>query len=528
MADPLARKVTRSPGARAEKDGGDGGDDVDLAVLLIHGIGDIARGDVLGMSVAAIRRHLPDVTVVGEAGGFDDPAEAGPEGVDAVVAGRGAVSAVDLRWGDRSIRVVEYSWAPVVGKIRLGRPLLALRRMLETLRELPTMAAAGTPSPRVERWAPRAGRFQRGVVLWMVLLLIPVVVELSLRPEFAVWLGEVLPTVGSDPSTNIVVLIGGRLWEGRYVFSLALAALYLIAGLYYAFVVAGFGYFLVAWMVFRRRLRPVGVFLRALAASSVLTFFVALGVVMVAALPIVGLEGASRHFETSGVDAWSVAYAAFIGLFQLGVLYGLAVKPALVVTNLLRDAVHYLATGPNGGLLPHQRTIRAELEALVRRLLGPDGRTHLVVVAHSLGTVIFTDLLRHRAGAMADDAEGAATLDLVTAGSPLRRLVHRLFPYRLPDASTLARELRRGPLVVRQWHNAYRLFDYVGQALTFSALPMDLLAMRRKAQDPASGIADQLLTPRWAWPLAHANYWGDTRFLDFVAERVARPVLSAD
>jgi len=492
----------------------------DLAVLLVHGIGDIEEGDVLRAGVEAVRRNLPGLTVVEGARRHPDPDVSTPESP----AGRGVVSSVDVAWNDHTIRIVEYSWASVAGKIRLRYPLQAARRTLEVMREFPMMAALGTPSPRLVRWAATAGRFQQALALGLILLVVPCMIELALRPELVLWLegvvtpGESSPIGPSDPFPMAMFL--QRLWAGSYVFTLGLMLLYVLAGLYYAMVTAGFLYFNVAWLVFRRRLRPIGVAWRGLVVSSVLVFLLALAVVMALVPAFQGLLLASRFLEVRGGADVEFVVAVALGAGWYTLVYWLVLKPTVGVANLLRDAVHYLSAGPDGRLLPHQRTIRSELLDLIRELQGAEGRTHVLVIAHSLGSVIVADLLRE-----ALPSDGAVPrrgrLDLVTAGSPLRRFVHRFLPYRIPDASTLCEELHHGALPVQRWFNAYRVLDYVGQALTYSCV----FGTWWRARRPSIGIQDHLLSPWYAWPFGHAHYWRDRRFLDFVVKHVARPAL---
>jgi hypothetical protein len=200
-------------------------------------------------------------------------------------------------------------------------------------------------------------------------------------------------------------------------------------------------------------------------------------------------------------------------------------KVSVALGNLMRDVVHYLAPDRRGALTPDQLAIRTELWQLISGLQAEGRYARIVLIAHSLGTVILTDLLLERAPSAV--AVQPTPLDVVTAGSPLRRL-RRFFPDRTPDLLAVRRQLADGPGVrVVRWFNAYRLADYVGQALTRSAFLLDMIGLRWASGDPQTGIRDHLLTPRYRWPFAHANYWGDARFLRFVALDVLRPLLDS-
>ena len=119
-------------------------------------------------------------------------------------------------------------------------------------------------------------------------------------------------------------------------------------------------------------------------------------------------------------------------------------------------------------------------------------------------------------------------VDLLTAGSPIRRLVQRFLPLRTSRIQDVREELARSSGVrVERWFNAYRLMDYVGQGLTHSALPLELLGRKPRRGDPCTGICEHLLTPRFAWPFMHADYWGDARFLDLVAGEVMEPTITS-
>jgi hypothetical protein len=108
----------------------------------------------------------------------------------------------------------------------------------------------------------------------------------------------------------------------------------------------------------------------------------------------------------------------------------------------------------------------------------------IIVAAHSLGTVITVDsLLSHP-----ETWTKFESVDLVTAGSPLHRLLARFFPSAYPPVRVLADAIARTYPSMR-WVNVYRPTDYVGGSL------------------PASQITNHCLF-RSAWR-THSNYWGD-------------------
>ena len=109
---------------------------------------------------------------------------------------------------------------------------------------------------------------------------------------------------------------------------------------------------------------------------------------------------------------------------------------------------------------------------------------HIVVAAHSLGTVITADSLLSHSNAWTT----FQSIDLVTAGSPLHRLLARFFPSAYPRIPDLADAVSRAYPSMR-WANVFRPTDYVGGSL------------------PAPQITNRCLF-RSAWR-THSNYWGD-------------------
>jgi hypothetical protein len=102
-----------------------------------------------------------------------------------------------------------------------------------------------------------------------------------------------------------------------------------------------------------------------------------------------------------------------------------------------------------------------------------------------------------------------------------------MLPARIPTPRTLRAALRQSPTYpVTRWLNAYRVCDYVGQALVVNPF-LGWTGLGPRPQDAESGIHDVLLRPWARWPLGHANYWGDPRFLDLVAREILAPVLEA-
>lgn len=121
--------------------------------------------------------------------------------------------------------------------------------------------------------------------------------------------------------------------------------------------------------------------------------------------------------------------------------------------------------------------------------------SRIIVAAHSLGTVIAADsLLSHP-----DTWTKFASIDLVTAGSPLHRLMARFFPSAYPQVCVIADMVTRAYPSLR-WANVYRPTDYVGGSL------------------PAPQITNRcLLSSAWR---THSNYWGDSYAIRWIVGQV--------
>jgi hypothetical protein len=143
---------------------------------------------------------------------------------------------------------------------------------------------------------------------------------------------------------------------------------------------------------------------------------------------------------------------------------------------------------------------RADVQRALDERIRPIGSdTRIVLLAHSLGSVIAVDsLINSRVWHGRDDVV------LITLGSPIRRAFVRffpgfLFPAGVPDAGRLA-QTRVGRL---RWINVYRRLDVVGKNL---GLPPDV------------GI--DVPTRQWR---GHAGYWNDDQVLGSVLKALSSP-----
>jgi hypothetical protein len=243
-----------------------------------------------------------------------------------------------------------------------------------------------------------------------------------------------------------------------------------------------------------------------------------------------------------------------------GVIATLAklVQFSSTILGVVLDVDNYLRTSPI------EETPRAKiveryvslLRYLARYRDPADGRGYdsIVIVAHSLGSLISADLLRflHEegdgtlapmglAGTFAEELgeykgqRPSISLKLLTMGNPTRQLLNRFFPYLYdwvreePDngLTQLAPPTRTPPAIapnalpdpdelgVARWVNIYRSGDYVGRSLWLNEW------YRRTEGNDDQGVAgvdprpiyQATLGPRTEMCMgagAHTHYWDDT------------------
>jgi hypothetical protein len=176
------------------------------------------------------------------------------------------------------------------------------------------------------------------------------------------------------------------------------------------------------------------------------------------------------------------AASAMVTVSLLGGLLSRYLPGLRAPLDMALDIDNHFREFPRAGI-PRAR-IFARYFALLRHL-SRQGYDRIVIVSHSQGTVISTELLRYLkfraervtarpAAAGPDDAlatvwsDIAGAVHLLTAGSPLRQLYAARFPslYRWVLQEQYG---RMGPsaagLGVQRWINAYMTGDYVGRWL---------------------------------------------------------------
>jgi hypothetical protein len=229
-----------------------------------------------------------------------------------------------------------------------------------------------------------------------------------------------------------------------------------------------------------------------------------------------------------------------------GAVLAAMVKYGSPVLSAVLDVDNYLRTEP-ADATPRAKIFERYVSTLryVARYRGAGGQPYdgVVVVAHSLGTLISADLLRFLRemgdselapmGLGGDGTKAAIRIKLLTMGSPIRQLLNRFFPYLydwvrdVPDngLAPLPRLVSGEPpaispnappdpaeLGVSEWVNVYRSGDYVGRSLWLTEW-----YCRTEGGGSAGAYPSRIHIARSARRSemcigagAHTHYWDDT------------------
>jgi hypothetical protein len=184
--------------------------------------------------------------------------------------------------------------------------------------------------------------------------------------------------------------------------------------------------------------------------------------------PLAVLDGFGLRAERWGHVRYEWVYAFYL-LLSL-IVIGLSTLCRNVVHILYDIVVHFESPGGNRILstsrsamhsYPTRRRIAKRLRAVAAEVLAEEP-THLLIIAHSQGTIIALEELKRRGWHRV--LRGLSEVRLVTFGSPMTHLYQHYFPVLYGDL-TQGRwvNLRRH---VREWVNVYRVDDYVGTWVT--------------------------------------------------------------
>jgi hypothetical protein len=258
-----------------------------------------------------------------------------------------------------------------------------------------------------------------------------------------------------------------------------------------------------------------------------------------------GLDVASRL--TLPLIKWEGLVLAVSGV----AVFGLILKYFTTVLDTILDVDNYLRTSPA------DRTPRALIAERCTSLLryiaayrDDQNRPYskLIIVAHSLGSMVTTDLLRYLERSAADSpdpglarygfrhqpipvGESKLPIYVFSMGSPLRQLLNRFFPHLywwvsdIPDNSLAALGDPLGPpmptinsplprtdeMNVTLWSNAYRSGDYVGRWLWVGQwLNRNGSGNTAQPPDMAASGAPNVWTEMCIGSGAHTHYWDRT------------------
>jgi hypothetical protein len=230
------------------------------------------------------------------------------------------------------------------------------------------------------------------------------------------------------------------------------------------------------------------------------------------------------HSFVAGVTAAALAAAIHYGSPVLGAIL---------------DVDTYLRASPTDAT-PRAKIVERYVSLLryVARYRGADGRGYdsVVIVAHSLGTLISADLLRFlKEEGLAIDVLARTNdradlpISLLTMGSPIRQLLNRFFPFlydwvrstpdngltHLPACAASTPLPKIEPLVlpdpaelgITKWVNVYRSGDYVGRSLWLDEWYTHTIASNAtQAYRATDGSREEACIGAGA----HTHYWDDT------------------
>jgi len=157
-------------------------------------------------------------------------------------------------------------------------------------------------------------------------------------------------------------------------------------------------------------------------------------------------EGHIQNNFLSGLFYVAVRLGSIVVALVIMRLVARVVNPVLKV---LSDVARYIGSGE------HRRKLQSLL-ALKFQELAVDCN-HLIILAHSLGSVIAVDTMLENA----EIVKKFGRLDFVTMGSPLRRLFHGFFPQIYSSPEAIHQNLREN-INRFCWVNIYRPLDFVG------------------------------------------------------------------
>jgi Lipase (class 3) len=391
------------------------------------------------------------------------------------------------RWGIVVSRLESFDWASIVGYHSDSVPavtraifrLLFLTSadgnrwtdMLHTLATLATQASLFLLPVALMLSVPSVERFANWVVDMIVALL-----ERNLSDAVHL-LWTLIPGlfravafrnwVFFSGVTVVVVIVAARINSGRYLTIRLIRQLTLAYGWPLISVTVLLNYARVPWV---------------LMTVSAPFFLFAVGM----ALGGIGnaIFNTGTHKEFFWASLWFLSAAAFILCVAAGLYY--SSKPFLAIFKRYADTILWL------GDPAYRMNLRRQLSRTLREVCC--GHKRILLVGHSLGTVLLTDYLM--ASVVSRRRLQRYQIRLVTFGSPLKSLISKFYPEFFPPPSAQFKQLGRVHPDFA-WMNAYRPKDYIGRELGL----------------PAEPRACDVCTEQWEMPrlASHSNYWSESR-----------------
>lgn len=241
---------------------------------------------------------------------------------------------------------------------------------------------------------------------------------------------------------------------------------------------------------------------RKLASDEWINFFSVIALAMVPGIILLTLfalwlDPSSFKWSEVGIAVLE-SYGFIIGLsmavFAIALVTVRMIAPSLKV---LLDIFRYI------GRVGYREAIQLHMDALIRERFAIGGPERpIYILSHSLGTVIALDSLLS-----SGEWDGDAHITLITLGSPLRRFFMRFFPGLFFPASATKAAAAVSARMNFRWINCYRPLDQVGTALGLSGL----------------AYCRDVSTNQWKriWD-AHPDYWGD----DCVARAITKAIVA--
>jgi hypothetical protein len=388
---------------------------------------------------------------------------------------------------DVPVAVSEFNWDQLADHRTVTSPSDALRSLQRICADFhaTAMVAIGVRQDGVDA---RLARLQRAAAIALRHLIACTLAALSAIPAvvIVVLLPQALMQIGQPFQVDELRWAAGGLLTAAAVVAAALSACTIVIG--------------VARAVVQRSFAP----LRSTTTCLVLTLITPVLAVISTPLSVSwaivgGLVGFVSLFGiVASVIEWLLpdvrAYSAWRDFVIAP--YLVAVTGGLLALQTLRHLfARFWYEGPIRVLLDITRYVGdpvyrwrllSRLDEFIRQRQGTSST--LIVVAHSLGTIIALDYLCNFA------TRPGGEVWLVTAGSPFRRFFLRWLPSVLFEPSTAGTvAVISGRWRSFRWLNVYRPFDYIGTSLSLAA----------------AGVGVDRSTREYSRLDGHGNYWGD-------------------